>query len=265
MATTKKTDLPAEEESNLYDFDDLPSTESTSAARIETPGITHNLKATAAHINGKYKDKETSEEKTWEAFELTLTDDNNLEFRETYFSPPQKVEDVKYMQKKYGMVDGKVTELREASPQETLKILNNEFFAYLKDLGTAFGYKESDIIEHLKRNGTSFTTTSKAFIDKFKLPEAKRISAKILYNNKKKAQTSFLKIHGDWPVYHPYGNDLFDAYIPGKPTALKLNRWEETNGMVKMYTGQADAPKTGDAVDKTGYKPIVTKDLEDFL
>lgn len=240
-------------EESLYDFDQLPATESTATAQIQTPGVIGNLKAEVKIATGKFKDADKVEH-LWKGLQLTLTDPMGLEHIETYFAPPGSAEEVKYVQKKYEVVDGKTVETRECTPQETLKILNNEFISYLIDLGEAFGYKHDDILNTLVKNAKGFDSAAKIFIEKFKPAEARRIWAKILYNNNVKKQTSFLSIHGSYPKYYPYGNDLYDAYFEGKATVLKLNKWESTNGLTKKFTGTTDAPKQGSGAQQTVHK-----------
>lgn len=261
MATAKKVD------ESLYDMNDIPSTTGSGPARIDKPGITHNLKIVCSLVSGDYKDveaKAASEDGKWHGFEVKLTDPEGLEMSEVYFMPPQKVEDVKYLQKSYEIVDGKTTDVGDASPAKTLKILNNEFFAYLIDIGEAMGYTNGELKERLKKYATGFKTLAQGFIDNFKASENTRVSAKILYNNNKNKNTSFLKIHGPYTVYYPFGNDLFDIYRPDGKTLLKISTWEQKNGMVKMYTNESDAPTASDP-NTTGssFKPAVAIDGED--
>jgi hypothetical protein len=246
MATTKQGAKPAEV-NDMYDMDSVPETTNNAPARIDKPGITHNLKIGFQLVEGDLKSEEAKKEsKTgkWHGFEVILTDEAGLEMREVYFSPPQSVEEVKYLQKDYKMVDGKSVEAGEATPKRSLQILNNEFFAYLIDLGEALGCTACEIKERLKMHRTGFVPLCNGFMKEFKVAETTRVSAKILYNNNSKKETSFLKIHGSYPVYYPYGNDLFDEYKKDRPTLLKLSKWESENGMVKKFTNDSNAPST---------------------
>lgn len=263
MATAKKA-----EKNDLYDVDSIPSTENSSAARIEAPGIHHNLKVRFEIAEGEYKNEEAkaaSADGKWHGFQVTVTDSNGLELSEIYFMPPQKADDVKFLQKKFELADGKLVETREANPTETLKILNNEFLAYLLDLGEAMGFTNNTVKEHLVRNAKGFLPLCEAFIDKFKPSENTRISAKVLYNNSKTKQTSYLKLHGPYTVYYPYGNDLFDIYKEGRPTVLKMTDWEVKNGCKKMYTNDTDRP-TGDGAVQTqeGFKASLGAEDDPF-
>lgn len=256
-STTKKAD------DSMYDMEDLPSTINNSPARIEKPGITHNLSVKFALVDGDYKDAEAkaaSPDGKWHGFEVTVTDESGLELSEVYFMPPQKVEDVKFLQKDFQLTDGKLVEAGDASPIKSLKIVNNEFMAYLIDLGEAMGYNNNDIKEKLRKHATGFINLAKGFIDNFKPAENTRISAKILYNNNTKKETSFLKLHGPYTVYYPFGNDIFDVYAEGRPTLLKLSKWEAAQGMTKKFTNETDAPKTGATTSGESWKAAVEGD-----
>lgn len=254
MSTTKAND-------DLYDLDNVPSTENTGPALIEKAGITHNL-SVAVHLKeGDYKKEDRKGEK-WHGFEVVLTDPTGLQLTELYFQPPQNAEEVhdKLTLKKYELSEGKLVETRDQTKQEALKTLNNEFMAFLIDLGEAMGFNQKDVEQHLfkaAKEGKGFQGLCQAFIDKFKPKETTRISAKLLFENNKNKETSFLKAHGSYCVYFPYGNDLFDTYKEGRPTVLKLTKYEQENKLVKKYTGTSDAPKdAGNGITKTagGFK-----------
>jgi hypothetical protein len=258
MATsTSKKSIEETDVQDLFDFDNVPSTESASAPRIDTPGIHHNLRAAIELAAGEYTDKSDpkNEKKVhWDALQLTLTDEDNMQHVENYFAPPSRAEDVKYKQRLWQDVDGKKVNTREATNEETLKILNMEYIAYLLDLGTAFGYKEKDIKEVLQRSSKGgFLSMTKAFIDKFKPADNRRISAKILWNNNDTKKRSDLQIHGSWPKYSPFGADLFDVWIEGRPSELEVTAYEAKRGsLVKKYTAQGDAPKDKQTVIRAG-------------
>lgn len=250
MATSKK-------ENNLYDLDDVPSTENSSPARIDKPGITHNLKIKCEMVSGDYKNEEAkakSPDGKWHGFQVTLIDPDNLEFTELYFKPVTKAEDVMYPAKKYELVDGKNVNTRDCTQEETVKVLNNEFLAFLIDVAEAMGYKNAEIREYLYKHATSFEALCNAFLERFKPSENTRVSAKLLYNNSKTKETSYLKLHGSYPVYYPFGNDLLDIYVESRPTLLKLSLWEITNGMVKKYTNDSDAPAGDSPINSGGAK-----------
>ena len=261
---TKKEDV----NNDLYDVSELPSTESNGPARIEKAGITHNLKVRLEMTSGDYKNEEAKAKAVdgkWHAFSVTVSDDAGLELTELYFMPPQKADDVMYPPKKFEMVEGKMVETRDCTQQEALKILNNEFFAYLRDLGEALGFKTDEITQHLMKNATGFIALGQAFVDRFKPSETTRISAKILWNNQKKKERSDLKIHGPYVSYYPYGNDFFDLYKENRPTLLKLSNWEMQNGMNAKFTNSADAPSSdaGNIVSSGGQKPSIAATDDD--
>lgn len=252
----------------MYDLDNVPKTENSAPALIEKAGITHNLHPSICLKDGDYKDKEKGK---WHGFEVTLTDPDGLQLVELYFMPPQSeaetFDGIKL--KKYELVEGKQVETRDQTKLEVMKTLNNEFMAFLIDLGGAFGFNEKDVQEHLysvAKKGVGFIKLSQAFIDKFKPTENTRISAKLMYENSDKKQTSYLKAHGSYNVYFPYGNDLFDVYKEGRQTLLKLSQWEVKNKLVKKYTNQSDAPKDqtqGVIKDGSGFKPNTNIDGDD--
>jgi hypothetical protein len=254
----------------LYDLDNVPSTENSAPALIETAGILHNLKPAVALKEGEYKDKEKGK---WHGFEIRLTNAEGLEFSEIYFMPPQKVEDVHENTKikHYELVDGKLAETRLKTPAEALRVLNNEFLSFLIDIGESFGFKHKDVEEHLfkaVKSGKGFLGLCNAFIDKFKPAETTRVSAKLLWDNNDKGQKSYLKVHGIWPVYFPYGNDFFDVYRgDNAATVLKLSAWEVNNKLKRKYTNISDAPtgeETSGVNKQGGYKKILDVDDEPF-
>src|SRR5690606_30121507 len=121
---------------NLYDLSSVPSTESSTPALIEKAGILHNLKPSVVLKEGDYKSEDLKGKK-WYGFELTLTDPNGLQLVELYFQPPQSEDEVheKLTLKKYELSEGKMVETRDQSKKEILITLNNEFMAFLIDLG----------------------------------------------------------------------------------------------------------------------------------
>lgn len=256
---------------SLYDTSSVPSTENSSPALIDKAGITHNLKVAIALKDGDYKAEDKKGQK-WHGFEVVLTDPDGLQITELYFQPPTCVEEVNenIILKKYEVVDGRSVETRDQNKQEMLITLNNEFLAYLVDLGSSFGHNEKDVKEYLYKNtNKGFIGLAQAFIDKYKPTEKTRISAKLLWENNKKRETSYLKIHGSYTTYFPFGNDLFDIYTEGRPTLLKISKYEQDKKMKKLYTGTSDAP-AGDSkqgVTKTGdqgYKAMVDSDEDPF-
>lgn len=241
-----------DEEENLYDLGNVPKTESSAPALIDKAGIHHNLKPSICLKEGDYKAEEYKGKK-WHGFELTLTNPEGLQLTELYFMPPQKEDEVsdKITMKKYEVVDGKSVETRDQTKREILITLNNEFLGFLIDLGEAFGYAHKDVQDHLFKNTKKgFLGLAQAFIDKFKPSDNTRISAKLLWENNTKKETSFLKAHGTFCVYHPFGNDFFDIYKEGRQTLLKLSAWENNNKMVKKYTNTSDAPANTSGVNK---------------
>jgi hypothetical protein len=240
----------------------VPKTENSAPALIDKAGIHHNLKASVCLKEGDYKSDDMKGQK-WHGFELTLTNPEGLQLIELYFMPPQKEEDVsdKITMKKYELVEGKNVETRDQTKREILITLNNEFLAFLIDLGEAFGYSHKDVEDHLYKNTKKgFMGLAQAFLDKFKPAETTRISAKLLWENSTKKETSFLKAHGSFCVYSPFGNDFFDVYKEGRQTLLKLSQWEAANKTVKKYTNTSDAPSNTSGVNKAaantgGFKP----------
>lgn len=247
------------EEDNLYDLEQVQKPESTVAPMIDQPGILHNLKIKFEKASGDYKDQAKNPGQ-WHAFKTTITDTTGLELTEVYFSPPQKVSDVDparpYPLKKVELVDNKMAETRVCTELEELKILNNEFLSYLIDAGEAIGYSYNDVKEYLYKNAKGFEALCDAFLAKFPVSENARVSAKVLWNNNNRKQTSFLMIHGPYTRYYPWNNDLLDVWKEGKPTQLALKKTELTNGMVKKYTGLTDAPPAGGPTVAKGGAPL---------
>lgn len=244
----------------MYDLDNVPKTENSAPALIEKAGIAHNLSVSVCLKDGDYK-KEDMKGKKWHGFEVTLTDPQGLQLVELYFQPPQSAEEVgTWTPKKYELVEGKNVAIRDQSKEEAVKTLNNEFMAFLLDLGESFGFNVKDVQDHLfkaVKGGGGFVKLAQAFIDKFKPTENTRISAKLLYENNAKKGTSYLKVHGGFPVYFPYGNDFFDIYKEGRQTLLKVSAWETNNKLQKQFTNQSDAPtdtKQG-VIKGEGFKP----------
>lgn len=235
----------------LFNLDNVSKTEMSSAPRINTAGIHSNLIPTILFREGDNKKKPGK----WQAFSLTVVDEDGFEFTEMYFKPPETPEEVKadrlYPLKKYKMVERRLADIGLLDQKEEMQQLNNEFMSYLLDLGEAFGYQFNDIRTHLFKNATSFKALCEAFIAKFSPKENTRISAKFLYTNSKKAQTSELNIHGPFAKYYPYGNDFFETYYPKQPSKLQFSKYETTNGLVKMYATAGDAPKGKDTINKT--------------
>jgi hypothetical protein len=230
---------------NLDDEEFQPG-EMAEVAKIDHAGIHHDIvfsKAEIVSFGGK-KDKS----KTYMALKLEFTNPEGLTHIEQIFEPASDPDDITWNADKWGKVPGK--EKREKigslTNQEMVQVLNNDVVYFLLDLAEALGHSFEKAKTALVKANT-FKELCELFIKGVPAGnDKKRISMKLLWENNKKKQTSYLKLKGLLD-YYPFMADKFDTYVKDRNTVLFINDYESKTRMRPEYDN-SKAPAAGSGV-----------------
>lgn len=255
--------------SRLIDLDNESMAPSEGGdARIRTAGINLNIKFLGVDL---IDSQPTETKKGYVAAEFIFENQEGEQHKEMYFQPPTTIDGVKFETDKYEDVNGKKVKTRKFTKEEMIIVLNNEFIYFLLDLAESLGYPQQNAKQVLGKS-KDFKHAVELFKKSF--PAGKKtINMRLLYDNNKKAETSYLKLHYKNGLYYPYIGDTFEPYIEGRRSGLFISEWENANCMTAKFAPKAsksnDALVNNGAASTTaglpgGYTPIASGEADPF-
>ena len=199
-------------------------------ARIRTAGIHKNIKFLGVEL---IDSPATDKWKGYVAAEFAFENSDGEQHTELYFQPATTAEDVAFEIDKFEEVNGKKVKTRKFTKEEMVTVVNNEFIYFLIDLADALGYPEQNAKQVLSKS-KDFKNAVALFKKSF--PAGKRtINMRLLFDNNKKKETSFLKLHYKGTLYYPFKADIFEAHVADRQSGLMISEWENTNCMTAAY------------------------------
>lgn len=222
---------------------------------IQEAGIHHDMLFVGLNFVQFDSKKNTGEK--YNAAEFVFRNaTTGLEHKELYFEPASSPDQIKFFKKLGEFNNNKWVETREATKEEMVQLLQQEFGLFCLDLADAMRFDVTSI-----NKGMSTAKSFKEAVEIFKkmCPPSlsTKISIKLLFENNKKNETSFLKLHPFPIMYYPFKADIFDRYTPNVPSRLQISDYEFKNSMKREFTGNrapqgtapmntAEAPKFKD-------------------
>jgi hypothetical protein len=127
------------------------------------------------------------------AAEFLFEDSLGRQHRELYFKPPTSVDKVTFEVDKYEEVDGKLVKVRKLTKEEMLIGYGNDVVFFLLDLADALGFNYDTAKANVGK-AKSFEDAIEIFKKQYPPDPKKKINMKLLWDNSKKNQTTFLKL-----------------------------------------------------------------------
>jgi hypothetical protein len=250
--------------SKLINLDDEKFAPKDSASKIRTAGIHDKVKLVSVNLIDKAADPSKNKQ-AWTACEFVFENKEGQQHTELFMRPPfdaSKVDPSKTT-KWYDSVDGKAVSTRQATPEEHVTIMNNEFVHFLLDLGTAMGYDASAMKKVLGK-ADDFKDLVSLFKTKYPPSPDRYINMKLAWQNNDpwndRPGSSWLKIYySRFPMYYPRGNDMFEPYNPTREPGLKVSDYEKNKLQIlteKYPYVRQDGPASND--------PIVSNPMASF-
>jgi hypothetical protein len=232
--------------SQLLDLDDQNLTPSEGSSRIREAGIHTNIKLVSVELVDKPADPAKNKQ-GYTACELVFENEQGEQHKELFMQPvsdPTRVNAEKTT-KWYDNVAGRKEHTRSATVAEHIKIMNNEFAYFLMDLGGALGYAPMIVKQNLSQ-ARNFKEMVQIFKAKHPPTAQSRINMRLLWQNndeytapatgKTYPASSWLKIYfSKFPMYYPFGDDMFETYVPDRKPGIEVKDFHKKVAMVEKY------------------------------